>query len=655
MDGMSATRFVVTNVPWDNTYRHVMWFGGANSGGVTGSTARRNAYFEALPKAVDVSDFNFVKFGEGYVDVQRSWNVLRQNNYIWWINNSGGASGTRPFYAFITEMVVLNTRVTRIYYELDVMQSFGINLRFQQSFIHQCHLPANREFQNRESEGLDIGAEYFTLDARPLSQTALATLIIVTKQPFVNTSGSRPQSGTIFNGTPDSLCYYAIPFRRNNNNPITFNGQQYSQADVINFMRSLVGEGALAVQAANNIVNLYVVPGLIRPNSTISGTNTHLETVSFDSGRRNVRAIRLWDTRSVQVTTTTNIRRLNSNYPANSPLQRYPYLKYLITDNNGGVLELKPELFGRQDAHWVDWTIIIGPTPTTIISPRSYNTSQNFTLASDSPGMTSANNAHRVMQGMISNTQYDVSYPSDMLGAFIQGNKNQLKAQQQTNYEDLKWKQAVRGFNYDRQALANRTNMAQSGIELGKNLAFAGAGALQAKATLGLKGGDMLQQGALGAIGSGFDLARNIQNQNTLAGNNQLMAGRELEDYAQKARAIQAQKDDIANLPPNVTVAHNNLHMLMALDLLTPMVYVQAPHEHFLQRINSYHHYYGMIWNNYETPNLTQRPFWNYIKMGQANITGDVPEIFLAVIRQIFENGVTLWRSDMYNYNRGNR
>jgi hypothetical protein len=50
-----------------------------------------------------------------------------------------------------------------------------------------------------------------------------------------------------------------------------------------------------------------------------------------------------------------------------------------------------------------------------------------------------------------------------------------------------------------------------------------------------------------------------------------------------------------------------------------------------------------------KTPNLKSRPFWNYIKTVNVNITGMLPEEDRNKLSAIFDSGVTIWH-DAYRY-----
>ena len=60
--------------------------------------------------------------------------------------------------------------------------------------------------------------------------------------------------------------------------------------------------------------------------------------------------------------------------------------------------------------------------------------------------------------------------------------------------------------------------------------------------------------------------------------------------------------------------------------------------------------------NDVKVPNITGRRNWNYIKTIDINITGDIIQDDLQKIKNIFNNGVTLWHnpSTYLDYSQNN-
>ena len=66
--------------------------------------------------------------------------------------------------------------------------------------------------------------------------------------------------------------------------------------------------------------------------------------------------------------------------------------------------------------------------------------------------------------------------------------------------------------------------------------------------------------------------------------------------------------------------------------------------------IDNYFTMFGYKVNTIKKPQFTSRAFWNYIKTSGVNMIGNVPQDALSVIKQMFDNGVTMWHKLDYMY-----
>ena len=60
--------------------------------------------------------------------------------------------------------------------------------------------------------------------------------------------------------------------------------------------------------------------------------------------------------------------------------------------------------------------------------------------------------------------------------------------------------------------------------------------------------------------------------------------------------------------------------------------------------------------NEVKIPNTTGRTNWNYVKTIDCNFEGDIPQMYLNKIKEIFNNGITLWHngSTFLDYSQSN-
>jgi hypothetical protein len=63
------------------------------------------------------------------------------------------------------------------------------------------------------------------------------------------------------------------------------------------------------------------------------------------------------------------------------------------------------------------------------------------------------------------------------------------------------------------------------------------------------------------------------------------------------------------------------------------------------KRIDDFFSVYGYAINKVETPNITGRQYWNFIKTRNAEISGNIPSSSKAAIGRIFDGGIFFWRN----------
>lgn len=70
--------------------------------------------------------------------------------------------------------------------------------------------------------------------------------------------------------------------------------------------------------------------------------------------------------------------------------------------------------------------------------------------------------------------------------------------------------------------------------------------------------------------------------------------------------------------------------------------------DEYARVIDDFFSMYGYKTNLVKLPNLNNRSKWNYVKTINANITGDIPQKDIQKLKEIFNNGITLWHDPLY-------
>lgn len=76
----------------------------------------------------------------------------------------------------------------------------------------------------------------------------------------------------------------------------------------------------------------------------------------------------------------------------------------------------------------------------------------------------------------------------------------------------------------------------------------------------------------------------------------------------------------------------------------------------YAEIIDKYFDMFGYKVNAVKIPNITGRTNWNYVKTIDCNFDGNIPQDYMKKIRNMFDNGITLWHnpSTMYDYTQSN-
>lgn len=84
--------------------------------------------------------------------------------------------------------------------------------------------------------------------------------------------------------------------------------------------------------------------------------------------------------------------------------------------------------------------------------------------------------------------------------------------------------------------------------------------------------------------------------------------------------------------------------------------YYTSIKDEYAKIIDDYFTMYGYKTNEVKIPNITGRKNWNYVKTININLEGDIPQFDLQKIKEIFNNGVTLWHnsSTFLDYSQNN-
>lgn len=171
--------------PYDNSYDYVKMFT---------TKQEQDAYFNTLNKEI-IDDTNYIK-------VENSFNINYEFDYL---ENEGVNyvifnNGYKDIYAFIIKKEYVRKEVTRIIYEVDVIQTYMFNFNVGNSFVERkvCNINEISDYD----EGIYIGEHSISQDI---------TAIAKTSKYFAMFNGFKEQE-LIFNDSGKLVSVVDIPY-----------------------------------------------------------------------------------------------------------------------------------------------------------------------------------------------------------------------------------------------------------------------------------------------------------------------------------------------------------------------------------------------------------------------------------------------------------
>ena len=171
--------------PYDNSYDYVKMFS---------TKQEQDTYFNTLNKEI-IDDTNYIK-------VENSFNINYEFDYL---ENEGVNyvifnNGYKDIYAFIIKKEYIRKEVTRIIYEVDVIQTYMFNFTVCNSFVERkvCNINEISDYD----EGIYIGEHSITQDI---------TAIAKTSKYFAMFNGFKEQE-LIFNDSGKLVSVVDIPY-----------------------------------------------------------------------------------------------------------------------------------------------------------------------------------------------------------------------------------------------------------------------------------------------------------------------------------------------------------------------------------------------------------------------------------------------------------
>lgn len=560
------------------------------------SLSEQTTYFLNKSAIFTIDQFNFQRINGSYVvRVNKNIDSLWGTNYLLFQNAD---YNNKWFYAFVDQLEYINKNVTHIHFEIDVFQTWLFDINFKPSFVIREHRPLwngdGSPVINTVDEGLAYGTEYDTQDVNIFQpNNGYKWLVIVSKTPMHEGSPTSITPTVI--GTPQPLSVYLVPFKDDDTVPSVDMVKQQMTA-LISKPTDVLKNLYTSSDAVNNIVALYVTEYTGIPFTLTSGSP---DIMQFPDDGNDIQAVVVAGSSNIHMLYVAKVlnfdslsQDMGSKYDGFAPVTESKLMMYPYCQTI--IDDFKGNRMTLKNEY-------INNTNLLLLVKGSLGTSNYVSYGVDDYNYTADGTAKERVSNesaLINNNPADVPIITDQLAAYLQGHRNSLANQKQ----QIEWN-GVTG------AVGN----ALGGI------------------------GSALSGNALGAAASATGIVKG--------------AG----DTVLKLQGIEAKQQDIANLPPQLAKMGSNTSYLYGNNYNGVYVMKKQIKAEYRKKLSDFFNMFGYKTNEVKVPNFHTRQSWNYVQTQSCIITGNFNNEDLQEIKNVFDNGITLWHTDdIGNYSLGN-
>lgn len=549
--------------------------------------------------------------------------------YLYWSNPQ---YSDKRYYAFVTSIDYINPGVSQINYQLDSYQTFLFDMQWKKSFIEREHTQRFWEnglpVTNTLDEGLDYGSNYDTFESIELTQftgdggeTYISFMIFGTT---ANIGG-----GYSVGNIPSGINYFFVPV-----STISKYANFRVGSTILTNASGILDAFRTDTKLVNSLVSCIVAPFISLSNFNItkneggyfSVTGNSVETKVIRGNSTTLNVLQLSDNnywRSI----VKSISKYDAFPPyTESKLYMYPYSFIELTTNRGDSHIVKLEYVSGEDLE------------ISIMSVLNY---QNKMIAYINNSLLT-NGYSAVQEALIDNSNENMPIVDDYTASYLQSNSNALEVAK-SNAQMLHHTQlenAQRTYNTNQSNLV--TNMATGGLQ----------------SLIDIVGGFGLgnPSAMLGGINKGIDAFGNyvtgVNSNETNYTNKSKSANT---DYQMSVASTMAKVRDAEQVPPSTRSLGSNYLFDNIIASGKLYLYKKTITTEYASKLTAYFKQYGYKVNSLSYPYFHTRASWNYIKMKEPNIYGNIPMDELMKLRDIFLKGITLWHGDYIgDYNRNN-
>lgn len=604
---------ILKDIVFDNSYSHTIDFV---------SREIQETFFDDLVE-LSFDDFTTVKENEE-VKVPQGINDLQGLNYCRFTNTVKGKDKT--FFAFILSKEYVNPETTRLKLEVDVFQTYMFGYDLKESFVSRQHkdrfsVVGNKLKQifDNTKENLDYGSKYYEKNREKMGSDFISIAGVnypvlwyyITASDLVGNLALSSTNTIQFNSPTrqDNLStnYYSYVL------PLIPNVPNVPLGVIFRLLKNNTDYELITMQELKELSEQVSIL-TIQVSNKAPFTYTYT-TVSSNDDEPPYSPL-LWTVNlTITSPTLTNVRTIESAESTNKSFIQLVELSTLETK----IFERNIPLLDMITIETVaskEYEPKLKTNPYNYIKIKSGDNEKTFEIEDfeDKIEFSKIKSVSSKGTSMI--------IPKNYKGAVTNFNESLIVIDENNV--------AIRTDKWNEYESQNKANL-RSGL-----LVNAGGSAFNSllSAGIGVTTGNPFA--IAGAVTSGVSIGTSIANE---------MLKRE--DIKKSPDTLQSTGDDIL-------LKHN-------LTGLQDLIIEYEIEDDFKQRLFKYFQYFGYSSNSIEVPNLSSRYYYNYIKTIGTTIVANLDNEIIQKLKQIFENGVTIWHyrdpltfKGMLNYNYEN-
>lgn len=615
MSAPSGVIYLIANAVIDNTYQNTIDF----------KTAEEQLAFWRSNSKYALHEYSYIRKQRQYIHVDKSLEELDAINYL--IFRSNDNSG-RWWYCFVTDKEYVTDSSTYVYFEIDVIQTYLFDIEVKPSYVLQEHqdrwTAEHKPIYSRTDEGLEYGTEY-TLESgykvKPSNDDLIKWFIFVCADHGNLVSGETQLEQSEIANAPTPFIYYLVPLL-----PST-----YKNRAVLGLQFNYVTSDATGTTMGRYISNFKDVQTFML-NSSFGQYIKNICHLPYNPFNFNVT-----DQPDADATGYPIVASETTNNGAN-----FGYTEITEGGRTIRMLAIKSDLntFPKELATMGLFEGIDSAMPTAEqwaeVKSKPYATERDKRFESKLLThpyrynlLTDWSNAPVVIKNeYMTDDKIRLMYSSvfsfnSPARYYLKGYKKDVEGRGACLMQEIHPEQPIISDAYYTYMLQNKNQIQANQT----NAIISGATQVATGVVANLASGNVV--GALlGGVSDAVSAGVGVQN---------------------LIRSENAKQRDIKNYPDTIISSND-----CSLNLVDKNTYVCFYRYkiccEFEEQLAQYWHMYGYMCKHVKIPNLKTRTRFNYVKTIGANIVGPINQTDIALIRAVFDKGITFWHYNATNF-----